>query len=571
MGHKSRLSPAVKSFPILDFAVYDIEAAPKFEGEGLNTDFYCADIYDGETHKTVWSVKTLVKQLFGDWLKGKTIFAHYGSRYDLMFILPELMKRGTPAEYIQAGSRVWVFQEDRVIADSFAIIPQGLRKAAEKFKVKTQKGEINFKDIGKPELKKKVVKYCRDDCEALYQIIEAMQEKTWELGGELRLTLASTALTIFRKRFLEDSLLTNPAFHPLERLALYGGRTEVFKKNADRVWYYDINSSYSNSALLPLPSEVYAKKEGAPCELGDSICYVDIDIPESYYPLLPYRAGGKLLFPWGKWRGWYPGPELIECIKLYGESSVKIIRHIEYVMAPHLRDYSLEIYEEKKQGNPAAKLLLNALYGRFAMQEDRQRLVQWPGPEVWERKTKKNEIVTVNQELGIYGLDEKSKSFCWPAVFAFITSRARVQLHRALMASKGRAVYCDTDSVIVEGGPLDIEVGDGLGQWKIESTKDKEGNTVLLAGVPFEAIAPKMYRVGPMYKHKGFRSPEGADPAELFATMEQQQYRLLGLRESMKKGVEKPKLVDIIKKVNMSDDKRIWKNGKSKARKIDND
>jgi len=558
MTHKSRLSPAVKKFPKMSFAVFDIEAAPSFKGEGLNTEFYCADVYDGITHKTVWTIEALVGALFGDWLKGKTIFAHYGSRYDLMFILPLLMARNDRSEYIQAGSRVWVFAGDRVIADSFAIIPQSLKKACEKFGTKTQKGAIDFRDIGKPEYKKEVVEYLLDDTEGLYQVIEAMQEKTRDLGGELKLTLASTALTIFRSQYMHTNLLTHAPYHPLERMALFGGRTEVFKLKARKVWYYDINSSYSNSALLPLPSEVMAKREGEPTDLQACICYADIEIPETQYPLLPYRGGGKLLFPFGRWRGWYAGPELAECRKIYGRKSVKIIRHIEYIMTPYLRDYTLAIYEEKKRGNPAAKLLLNALYGRFAMQEDRQRLIQWPAPDYLERKQKLRQARTVNQELGIFGFDEKSKSFAWPAVFAFITSRARIQLHRALIASEGRAVYCDTDSVIVEGGPIEgMDIGDGLGQWKIEQE-----------GVPFEAIAPKMYRCGDVFRHKGFRVPAGGDPEQIFKERQQIQYRLLGLREAIKKGVTGPVLVDTVKVVRHGDDKRIWKNGKSKPKEI---
>jgi len=47
-------------------------------------------------------------------------------------------------------------------------------------------------------------------------------------------------------------------------------------------------------------------------------------------------------------------------------------------------------------------------------------------------------------------------------------------LWRAIHSSKG-VLYCDTDSIAVEGKGAAVPVGDKLGQWKLEGRFDKAG------------------------------------------------------------------------------------------------
>lgn len=83
---------------------------------------------------------------------------------------------------------------------------------------------------------------------------------------------------------------------------------------------------------------------------------------------------------------------------------------------------------------------------------------------------------------------------------AYLTSAARVELHRGLTERAYDAVYCDTDGIFSEG-PRTRNIGDGLGEWQSKGEY-----------LGFQALAPKVYRYydtdGEHVRAKGIPQPD---------------------------------------------------------------
>lgn len=115
-----------------------------------------------------------------------------------------------------------------------------------------------------------------------------------------------------------------------------------------------------------------------------------------------------------------------------------------------------------KEGNGAlrtwAKIMLNALYGKFATSP---------------KCKSKIPIYDENEGMIHYVLsEEEERDPLYVPVAAFITAYARELTIRSAQKCYDRVLYCDTDSMHLIGWdiPADIEVDDfKLGAWKIES------------------------------------------------------------------------------------------------------
>lgn len=124
-------------------------------------------------------------------------------------------------------------------------------------------------------------------------------------------------------------------------------------------------------------------------------------------------------------------------------------------------EYWTRIKESSKKGSleyVKAKLMINSLYGRFAL-----------APE-----TEDNELEYIDELedwdwISEDTLNEDSDAYLPYAMF--ITSYARARLLENVMAvGSDNVIHCDTDSVIHFGEPSDdVEHGEHLGTWGIES------------------------------------------------------------------------------------------------------
>jgi hypothetical protein len=478
-------------------------------------------------------IDVLMRTLLSSAYRGAYIYAHFGGNFDHLHVLPWLRARTSEFAWkvipVQSSIQVLSIQhrtskQTWKFLDSFRLLPMSLDQASKTFGFK---GKLSH-DLKLHEDDPKWVPYLEQDCKALYESLEHFQNLLVnKLGGEMGITAPSSAMKLYRRKYMGHG--KTPAIIPQHRhfkecagrgeacdgcmhawirRGYYGGRVEVFRPRGEGVSYYDINSSYPRAMLEDMPggeARQYGPNKGARdfvqfarSAVGFVEC--EVDIPDTcYLPPLPYRdeRSGKLLFPSGRFSGVWSWSEL----QLLGDPLVdgtilNIKRSVWYERKSLFFDYVKELYAYRDKSNPLyedglsaiCKLMLNASYGKFGMNEDRREiLVLGPGESAPEGATFPRLEGGEDDVLSKVCYVEKrvSPPYIIPQISAHITALARVRLWGFMadvLRRGGKLYYCDTDSLITDLG--DLHTSPELGELKNEYP----GETLTV-----ELIGPKMY------------------------------------------------------------------------------
>lgn len=202
--------------------------------------------------------------------------------------------------------------------------------------------------------------------------------------------------------------------HDFARKGFFGGRTEIYTTSGFDLFYYDLNSSYPASMLLDMPvgqarimpegSSISALEKMNKQHIGFLECTVSI--PEDcYLPPLPYRyvtAGGskKLIFPAGTLYGVWSWDEL-QLLKLVGGRILEVGKSVWYRRKKIFAGFVHTLYSYRKHAKHCptyendeakccgsdggcnydegmsyvAKLIMNSLFGKWAMNPLREKLL----------------------------------------------------------------------------------------------------------------------------------------------------------------------------------------------------
>ena len=325
--------------------------------------------------------------------------------------------------------------------DSLFLLPMTLAKVGESFSggdVEAQKATSFDMDTHEDDPEWEV--YNKLDCRTLYRGIDKLGTLVEGIGGSLSITAASTAMKLFRRKFLVEPIPRARHFPEcggvwkvkdkktgkrvekkrphrcgsdacLHRWILdgyCGGRTEVIHTaytRAFRAW--DINSSYPCSMLSEMPAglalsyknetvEHYLRQRDGRRRVAVGFVEAEVFIPPmepGMVPPLPLKCiDGKLRFPTGHLYGVWTDDEL----QLLEDSTVngkilKIHRSVWFEKRPVFQDYVSALYafrqdakahpnDMMKQALSAmAKILINALYGKTAERKDKERLIHIRG------------------------------------------------------------------------------------------------------------------------------------------------------------------------------------------------
>ncbi len=304
--------------------------------------------------------------------------------------------------------------------------------------------DMPIAEIG-PEVTEKLRTYCQRDAEIVWRMVTRMQGQYVRLGATLKGSIASTALDLFRRRYLapaHEHRKLPAAFVAQAREAYYGARTENFRVGEyPRVYVTDVNSMYpSVMATQPVPLfDRCGWVEDLP-DTGEGFGLFEVEVPDCEYPPLPFRWG-KLLFPIGRWVGSFVLPEIRYAVAHCG---VKVHRCLGTMVFPKAAvvfgDYVGDLYAKRVATQDATerlayKALMNNLYGKFGQQGEVVRFL--PSWEEEGEPTKLGwRVARTPGEPAPYA------NFLWAA---YITAGARIRLHQ-LLAAHG-AIYCDTDSL----------------------------------------------------------------------------------------------------------------------------
>lgn len=325
--------------------------------------------------------------------------------------------------------------------------------------------------------------YCIRDAEITYKFTMLFQQGLNELGGEMKLTAASSAMDLFRRSFLDDDIpITLPDRNELGRQAYYGGRVEVFKIGTSYdVNVYDVNSLYPSvmqNIEVGRP-DTYRRKD-RPKDYhywldGFGQFFGTIYVPETNIGLLPFRSNDRLYFPTGDIKGSWMLSEVRAALKQGARiKECNAILYATQTIQPFKR-YIQTLYDIKLKyslaGRPdviVPKLMMNSLYGKFAQrtESDFKTLIVPPKRYELETYADCDPVYLLNRELFLREIETHIQpSFIHVQWSAEITSQARLKLYDLLQSEEGRVIYCDTDSVHTTGT---MQTSNALGAVKLE-------------------------------------------------------------------------------------------------------
>lgn len=498
-----------------------------FDGEWVTKHVNKKDIYNARLwglyggpkrgYRYFTSTEEFLNHVLHTLPNGAMLWGHNVGQADMVFLLPLLRrllyrKKISGLDPIYSGSRMILLHvqiNDRrsiSFADTFPTFLAKLADVAVSF-TSHKKGECAF-DAPIREL----AEYNELDCIIPYDALSNI-EKLWrEAGGALKLTSASSALHLFRSKYLKKKINNHGFINDLIRPWYLGGRTEVFNEfpTTSHVEEFDIKSSYPRSMKEALPGDLkrtYAGREAVEwlkSGKDDRPYFADVTVTvdECAIPPLPMRHKGKLYYPTGTFRGIFARPEL-------ELPNVRIQRvHEVYVFekrddwAKYIDDsYKIKASSEKGSARYEwAKHRMNDAYGKMAQRTDQRAMV------FSVEKGQEFEIVAP----GAYLVDVEIKvPHQWVPMAAYITSLSRARWYYGAMAviSAGCGLmYGDTDSLHVDGKLPEnhkLDVGGELGQW--------EAGKEVFPGARY--IQPKLYyllradpKKKPIVKAKGMRS-----------------------------------------------------------------
>lgn len=334
-----------------------------------------------------------------------------------------------------------------------------------------------------------------------------------ELEGLCKLTISSTALNVFKSKTYKKYPFKKCFHLPydlVKELKWYysGGLTSFTPKyqyNETKVegYVYDVNSMYPSVMMeneFPLGYPEKHKKDASYKIKLVKIFIIKAKIKnENWVPLM--RAWQSLLVTYPKHTRYikatagataYYFEEELESIKRFYDIEYKIMDQWYFKSAPYFKEFIKEHYDlrkkYKKENDPrehTIKILLNSAYGKFGQKPDRPTLIYSPNKyekgDVIEAASKEFVVETVREENSC--LDYLYSYICNQlnppetsmnvVIAACVTMKARVKLHNAIYENIDNFIYCDTDSIFLNGKAKGVEIDETkLGAWKCEGEFD---------------------------------------------------------------------------------------------------
>ena len=598
-GDKSQLKPLfskhLKNKRIIGF---DIET------HGKNNTFYMGGLYlpDG-TYKSFYDKQKLLNEFKKKKYYGSTYVVATNLAFDLVGTFFNT-KEWNSNDIIMSGGRMisaTLHAKNRqklTFIDSFNHAPLSVEQMGEILKLPKLKqpkalGKIPQTNLEELELEV----YNKRDCEVTQNFTELLMNGYYDAGGKIKLTIASTSLDIYRRKYLrypinkEEKLL---GWCPNDMIfkSYYGGRTEnfkrgyikstsfdyetnTFKKEGIHYRLYDINSLYASCMInkYPDPNHARYKHEGNIKLINtyEGVSKVKMFCPKMRYPFLAVRLNGKLTFPTGVIEGYYTHVEIRKAITLgYRLDTIEETLYYKKTFYP-FKEFVLDMYKKrnelKAKNDPREivyKLVMNSLYGKFASKHLTETIffnkenLDNEGLEA----VKNNPATIMKDDNNGMIINKKicNEAYVLPILSSYTTAYARIKLYDYLVNYNG--IYCDTDSIVTS---RIIPESDELGKMKVDYD--------IIEGI---LVKPKMYmfkilkkgKVEEIIKLKGipkkviFNNEEIKINKEVFLSIldgqEVKYKKFTKLKEGIRRGLMPNSIMDMKKYIQLTDNKRIW-------------
>lgn len=465
-----KLSPITKTQKEPEFAVLDIET--------MNwTEFIVLGYVDANEYHEFKSLKKFFK--FLEVHDGPlNIYAHFGGKFDFMFLLDEILKSKTydATVLVPRGSSILYFQvkigaREYTFRDSSALLPFSLKSITENFGVSHMKQEWDHSKT--KGYSKELSVYLQHDCKGLYESLKMFW--SWPLIQKAgpSSTIAGQAMRVFRTYLKEELWGLGDRAADFCRLSYLGGRVEIFRPACTKgpLYEYDVNSLYP----YVMRDNVYPVGNGhftydfVTDLLGiyeaNVVAPALLDVPS-----LGIISDGKFLFPVGRFKGVWTNVEL-EYAKTLGYR-IEVVKGYVFPQSRKLfYDFITDLYEirltspKNSVSDIAAKLLMNSSYGRFGMSLDKENLVF--GSNDSEGMDEYKTLTIGGRHVAISKEPVRLRTFTHPAIASFVTSYARIHMHKIFRNLGTDLYYTDTDSIFTTRV---LDHGKDLGQLKLEAT-----------------------------------------------------------------------------------------------------
>lgn len=361
----------------------------------------------------------------------------------------------------------------------------------------------------------KIIKYCEIDCITLYQIIMNFRELVfdkWDLFIDIYPTISSLAFGIFRKHYLNEfeiPIYKGKVFDFL-RSSFTGGSTEMYRPYGKDIQCYDVNSLYPSSmAYNKFPVGKTYEFTGdievlynldATWNKDNSYFIADAHVEtlkDLYQPYLQINhlgpenglPGHRTISPIGTFDMKINSCEYHNAIDR-GDYKITTNQGYLWFSKPIFEDFVNNIFKLRKiypngdAMNLICKLILNSLYGRFAMKpiiNKTEFIPRYLG--IWEFLDKniiedaidvdKDFILMTyrsnNEDVGVLDIEYNNSI----AIASAITAYARVFMSIFKNNPDFILYYGDTDSGFIKGKLPDSMVGKELGLFKLEAKYKK--------------------------------------------------------------------------------------------------
>ena len=366
---------------------------------------------------------------------------------------------------------------------SYKLFPKSIKEIGELVGIEKLNETHNYDELkhynSVDELTEEEVKYITNDVRIMVELIRYLQEK-----GVKGITMSSSAY----KNWLQDKYSlcknqmkksTNEEVVEIVRKSYRGGITKVNPKYAgiefNDVISFDVNSLYP-SVMYENPMPIGEGKIYKTIEEGvkDRRCLFIVVVFVQYakvrtgqHAFIGNQSGfsyarkysyddeldNKMLYLW---------KDEFELFKLVYDAQYEILKVVGWKKANYVfKDYIDRWYKVKKNAKndverSLAKLMLNSLYGKFGMNDN--RVTKMP--------------VAIDDKI-IYRVQENNTTYYYKEVASYITSKARCKLASFMNRCYDKFLYCDTDSVYYIGHEIpevfkDVVDAKKLGYWKYE-------------------------------------------------------------------------------------------------------
>jgi hypothetical protein len=454
---------------------------------------------------------------------GGTWYGHAAGIYDSLLVVDRLTSRGIKFQADEAAQRITRLVCGALnLRDSYSLFPAPLDDLCGMINRPVPKlpwSCICSRDCGgycqipartaagkhDPDLED----YCVADCRDLYDGIAKLMERTAADGIDLRGTLGSTAWAHAKMRLgLPDAEFPSWDIWRRIRLADKPGRLFIIRPTADGPGSHsDIINAYPAAlqrAELPVGecSEVGGRRAmGALVQALPGIYSATVRVPDDcFLPPLPWKIGGRTVYPTGTFSGTWCLPELAAA----ADRGVEILECHSAIIweaaIPVFGDLMTELYALRKSAGKRTAYgqwlsrLAKALCGKLAEGPERSRVLAFP-----ER------VKLCTRDRGCRnGCTGRCRRYTpidlfgriWSAPYwklppsahvhwsAYLRAHTRIQLlTEAERFGESDLVYGNTDSLWTIGRKLPSPIGDDLGHWE-----RKHGWT------QWQCRAPSVYR-----------------------------------------------------------------------------